>query len=67
MPRSIRLDQARCLIGIKVKNFSKNNNYNKIIAIANDHPASGSVVRLIYTIQRHLSCIKLTSKTNTFS
>ena len=37
IPRNIRLDQARCLIGDKVKDFSKNNNINNITAPANNH------------------------------
>ena len=37
--RNIRLDQARCLICYKVKNFCKQHNINIITAPANDHRA----------------------------
>ena len=39
--RNIRLDEARCLIGNKVKNFCKQRNINIINAPANDHRAIG--------------------------
>ena len=42
-PRNIRLDQARCLIGNKVKTFCKQHNINIITAPANDHRAIGLV------------------------
>ena len=50
-PRNIRLDQARCLIGHKVKNFCKQNNINIITAPANDHRAIGLLERSIQTIK----------------
>ena len=37
VPRNIRLDQARCLIGYKVKNFCKQHDIDIITAPANDH------------------------------
>ena len=51
VPRNIRLDQARCLIGYKVKSFYKQHNINIITAPANDHRAFGLVERLIQTIK----------------
>ena len=51
VPRKIRLDQARCLIGYKVKNFCKQHNINIITAPANNHRAIGLVERLIQTIK----------------
>ena len=67
VPRNIRLDQARCLIGYEVKNFCKQHNINIITAPANDHRAIGLVERLIQTIKRRLSCMKLDSRNNTFT
>ena len=67
VPRYIRLDQARCLIGYKAKNFCKQHNINIITAPANDHRAIGLVERLIQTIKRRLSCMKLDNRNNTFT
>ena len=67
VPRNIRLDQARCLIGYKVKNFCKQHNINVITAPANDHRAIGLVERLIQTIKRRLGCMKLDTRNNTFT
>ena len=64
--RNIRLDQARCLIGYKVKNFCKQYDINIITAPAHDHRAIGLVERLIQTIKRRLSCMILDSRNNTF-
>ena len=66
-PRNIRLDQARCLIGYKVKNFCKQLNINIITALANDHRAIGLEERLIQTIIRRLSCMKIDNRNNTFT
>ena len=66
-PRNIRLVQARCLIGYKVKRFGKKHNINIITAPAIDHRAIGLVERLIQTIKRRISCIKLDSRNNTFT
>ena len=46
VPRSLRIDQAPCLIGNQVKNFCTKNNINLIPAPANDHRAIGLVERL---------------------
>ena len=67
VPRNIRLDQNRCLMGYIVKNFHKQHNINIITAPANDHRAIGLVERLIQTIKRRLSCMKLDSRNNTFT
>ena len=67
VPRNIRLDQARCLIGYNVKNFCKQHSNNIITAPAYDHRAIGLVERLIQTIKRRLSCMKLDSRKNTFT
>ena len=67
VPRNIRLDQARCLIGYKVRNFCKQHNINIITAPANDHRAIGLVERLIQTIKRRLSCMKIDNINNTFT
>ena len=67
VPRNIRLDKARCLIGYKVTNFCKQHNINIITAPANDHRAIGLVERLIQTIKRRLSCMKLDHRNNTFT
>ena len=66
-PRNIRLDQARCLIGYKVKKFCEQHNINIITAPANNHRAIGLLERLIQTIKRRLRCMKLDSRNNTFT
>ena len=68
VPRSLRIDQARCLVGNQVKNFCTKNNIQLIPAPANDHRAIGLVERLIGTIKQRLACIKDASKeVNTFT
>ena len=62
VPRSLRIDQARCLIGNQVKNFCMKNNITLIPAPANDHRAIGLVERLIGTIKQRLACIKEANK-----
>ena len=52
VPRNIRLDQARCLIGYTVQNLCKQHNINIITAHAEDHRAIGLVERLIPTIKK---------------
>ena len=59
VPRNIRLDQARCLKGNKVKLLCAKHNINLIYAPANDHRPIGLVKRLIQTVKRRLGCIKL--------
>ena len=68
VPRSLRIDQARCLMGNQVKNFCTKNNITLIPAPANDHRAIGLVERLIGTIKQRLVCIKDANKeVNTFT
>ena len=56
--RSIRLDQAKCLVGNQVKTFCNKNNIDIIEAPKNDHRAIGLVERPIQTIKNRLACIK---------
>ena len=67
VPRNIRLDQARCLIGYKVQNFCKQNNISIITAPANDHRAIGLVERLIQTIRRRLCFMEIDNRNNIFT
>ena len=62
VPRSLRINQARCLVGNQVKNFCTKNNIRLIPAPANDHRAIGLVERLIGTIKQRLACIKDANK-----
>ena len=62
VPRSLRIDQARCLIGYQVKNFCTKNNITYIPAPANDHRAIGLVERFISTIKQRLACIREANK-----
>ena len=67
IPRFIRLDQAKCLVGNQIKTFCNKNNIDKIEAPVNDHRALGLVERLIQTIKNRLACIKEEkSSTNAF-
>ena len=52
VPHSLRIDQARCLVGNQVKKFCMKNNITLIPAPANDHRAIGLVERLIGTIKQ---------------
>ena len=67
VPRNIRLDQARCLIGNKLKTFCKQHNINILTAPVNDHRAIGLEERLIQTIKRSLSCMKLDNRNQSFT
>ena len=58
IPRSVRLNQAKCLIGHQVKTFCNENNIDIIEAPVNDHRAIGLVKRLIQTIKNRLACIR---------
>ena len=62
VPRSLRIDQARCLVGNQVKNFCMKNNITLIPAPANEHRAIGLVERLIGTIKQRLEYIKEANK-----
>ena len=67
VPRSIRLDQARCFLGNEIKHFRKQHSINIIEAPANDHRAIGLVERLIQRIKRRLIFMKLVNKNNSFT
>ena len=58
IPRSIRLDQARCQTGQQIKAFCSQNKIQIIEAPIHDHRAIGLVERLIQTIKNRLACIK---------
>ena len=58
IPRSIRLDQARCQTGDQIKAFFSQNNIQLIEAPIHDHRAIVLVERLIQTIKNLLACIK---------
>ena len=58
IPRSIRLDQARCQTGNQIKAFCSQNNIQLIEAPIHDHRAIGFVERLMQTIKSRLACIK---------
>ena len=58
VPRTIRLNQARCFTGKDFETFCTENNITPIYAPANDHKAIGLVERLIQTIKHQLSCMK---------
>ena len=57
-PWSIRLDQAKCLVGNQVKTFCNKNNNKIIEAPLNDHRAIGLVEKLNQTIKNRLACIE---------
>ena len=58
IPRSIRLDQARCQTGHQIKEFCSQNNVQLIEAPIHDHRANVLVEGLIQTIKNRLACIK---------
>ena len=58
IPRSIRLDQAKCLVGNQVKTFCNKNNIDIIEAPVNHHRSLGLVERLIQKIKNRLACTK---------
>ena len=58
IPRSIRLDQARCQTGNQIKAFCSQNNIQLIEAPIHDHRAIGLVESLFQTIKNRLACIK---------
>ena len=66
IPRTIRLDEATCLVGKQVTNYCNENNINIIDAPVGDHRAIGLVERMIQTIKRRLSRMKAENK-DTFS
>ena len=58
IPRSIRLNKAKCLVGNQVKTFCNKNKIDIIEGPVNDHGAIGLVERLIQTIKNRLACTK---------
>ena len=66
IPRTIRLEQATCLVGKEVTNYCNENNIDILDAPVGDHRAIGLVERMIQTIKRRLSCMKAENK-DTFS
>ena len=66
IPRAIRLDQARCQTGHRIKTFCNQNNIQLIEAPIHDHRAISLVERLIQTIKNRLACIK-TAAQNQFN
>ena len=62
IPRTIRLDQARCQTGQQIKTFCSQNNIQLIEAPIHDHRAIGLVERLIQTIKNRLACIKTAAR-----
>ena len=58
IPRSIRLKQAKCLVGNQVKTSYTRKNIQIIEAPINDLRAIGLVERLIQTIKNRLACVK---------
>ena len=67
VPQNIRLDQARCLKGNKVKHICARHNNNLIYAPANDHRPIGLVERPIQTVKRQLGCIELVHNQRPFN
>ena len=62
IPRTIRLDQAACVVGKQVTNYCNENNIDILDAPVGDHRAIGLVERMIQTIKRRLSCMKAENK-----
>ena len=62
IPRTIRLDQATCLVGKQVTNYCNENNIDILDAPVRDHRAIGLVERMIQTIKRRLSYMKVEYK-----
>ena len=62
IPRSIRLDQARCQTGHQIKAFCSQNNIKLIESPIHDRRAIGLVERLIQTIRNRLACIKTAAR-----
>ena len=62
IPRSIRLDQARCQAGQQIKAFCSQNIIQLIEAPIHDHRAIGLFERLIQTIKNRLACIKTAAR-----
>ena len=55
---SIRLDQAKCLVGYQVETFCNKDNIEIIEATVNSYRAIGLLEELNQTIKNRLACIK---------
>ena len=62
IPRTIRLDQATCLVGKQITNYCNENNIKILDAPVGDHRAIGLVERMIQKIKRRLFCMKAENK-----
>ena len=62
IPRSIRLNQARCQTRQQIEAFCSQNNIPLIEAPTHDHRAIGLVERLKQTIKNRLACIKTAAR-----
>ena len=62
LPRTIRLDQARCQTGQQIKTFCSQKNIQLIEAPIHDHRAIGLFERLTQTIKNRLACIKTAAR-----
>ena len=62
VPRSLRIDQARCLIGNQVQKCCTKNNITLMPAPANDYRTIGLVEQLISTIKQRPACTKEANK-----
>ena len=67
VPRSLRMDQARCQTGNVMKEFCNKNNIKIVFAPAIDHRSIGLVERLIQTVKRRSGCIKLDTTQRPFN
>ena len=62
IPRSYRLDQARCQTVHQIKAFCSQKNIQLIEAPKHNHRAIGLVERLIQTIKNRLDCIETAAR-----
>ena len=63
---TIRLDQAKCLVGIQIRKNCHEKNISILDTPVGDHRAIGLVERMVQTIKSRLSCMPAERK-NTFS
>ena len=64
IPRTIRLEQATCLVGQQVTNYCNENNFNILDAPVGDHRAIGLVEQMIQTKKGDYLVCKLNAKKN---
>ena len=62
IPRTLRCDQAQAFKSKNFEIFCKDNNIKLILAPAGDHRGTGLVERMIQTLKRRLSVIKVDPK-----